>query len=410
MLTCPGSSSANLRRTMRLLVLSLGFASSLACGGDGNAAPPKSAGVPRKDGPELLGVARVSGAARDRSGLSGTLEDGTPADRLGGFGSGLEWTGTAERYLAVCDRGPKDGATSFACRFHEFDVHVSPGTAEPVRVELVATTILVDERGRPFTGLASALVPTEDRAERLDPEGLRVDSAGHVWICDEYSMGLFEFQRDGRLVARHGAPAHFGVERPAADKKRELADNAAGRVPNRGFEGLAREPSTGAFFALAQGPLIQDGGEKGRFARCVEFDAVGRPSAQFVAVLEHVGGSWNDLVALGSGSFLALERDGEKGSDRKLRAVVRLASAGATDVREHSSLREDRGIVPLSRSLAIDLLDPAWGSALAGLPDKIESLALGPDLPDGRRLLLIGTDNDVRENEATWILAFALPK
>lgn len=362
------------------------------------------------EGIELLGVARIPGTASDRSVHGEVLEDGTPSDRFGGFGSGLEWTGENERYLAVCDRGPADGATSFACRWHELDVRVRPGALEPVHVELVATTLLLDEQGRGFTGLSSALAPTATRAERLDPEGLRLGSEGNVWICDEYSMGLFEFSRAGRLVRRHAPPAAFPAARPSGDRKRELTDSATGRTPNRGFEGLARAPWNGAFHALAQGALIQDGGDRGAFSRCLELDPATGRTAQYAVRLERPTDSWNDLIAFGPEQFLALERDAAKGASRNRRHVELLGLAGATDVSSIERLHAAAEIVPMSARVLIDLLDPAWGLAAAGLPDKIEGLALGPDLPDGRRLLLVATDNDLEAEEPTWILAFALPR
>ncbi|MBK7876380.1 MAG: esterase-like activity of phytase family protein [Planctomycetes bacterium] len=356
----------------------------------------------------LLGFARVAGTERDRSGRSELLEDGTPNDLFGSFGSGLEWTGVGERYLAVCDRGPADGATSFACRWHELDVRVRPGATEPVQVELVSTTLLVDEDGRGFTGLASALVPTETRAERLDPEAIRIDTAGHVWIADEYSMQLFEFSRAGRLLRRHAPPAAFPVARPSGDRKRELADSASGRTPNRGFEGLARVEPIGAFYALAQGALLQDGGERGTHARCLEFDPVTGRTAQYAVQLERPTDSWNDLLAFGEGRFLALVRDAEKGAKRTRRSLVQLGLAGATEVSAVERLRDGSDVVPMSSFTFLDLLEPEWGLVAAGLPDKVEALALGPDLSDGRRLLLVATDNDVDADEATWVIAFAL--
>jgi len=58
----------------------------------------------------------------------------------------------------------------------------------------------------------------------------------------------------------------------------------------------------------------------------------------------------------------------------------------------------------------LDLLDPAFGLAGSGFPEKIEGLAFGPDLPDGRHLLLVTSDNDFFANQDSKIFAFAIPQ
>jgi hypothetical protein len=75
----------------------------------------------------LLGRADLASNLTDLSGLSDTLEDGTPHNRLGAFGSGIAYAG-GSRFLVVPDRGPNassynpsvDNTTSFQARFQEF--------------------------------------------------------------------------------------------------------------------------------------------------------------------------------------------------------------------------------------------------------------------------------------------------
>jgi len=64
-------------------------------------------------------------------------------------------------------------------------------------------------------------------------------------------------------------------------------------------------------------------------------------------------------------------------------------------------------IVPVQKSLFIDLLDPAFDLAPT-IPEKLEGLAFGPDLPDGRHLLYVISDNDLNTTLATQIYAFAI--
>jgi len=66
------------------------------------------------------------------------------------------------------------------------------------------------------------------------------------------------------------------------------------------------------------------------------------------------------------------------------------------------------GIVPVTKTLFLDLLNPKFGLKGKDFPAKIEGLAFGPNLPDGRKLLIITTDNDFKPEEPSWIYAFAV--
>ena len=74
----------------------------------------------------LIGKGSVPGDASDLSGLTGNIcstADPTqcaPHERLGGFGSGLAFTGWANTYIAVSDRGYCDGMTDVDYRMSSF--------------------------------------------------------------------------------------------------------------------------------------------------------------------------------------------------------------------------------------------------------------------------------------------------
>jgi hypothetical protein len=63
--------------------------------------------------------------------------------------------------------------------------------------------------------------------------------------------------------------------------------------------------------------------------------------------------------------------------------------------------------VPANKSLFIDLLDPQYGLA-STIAEKIEGLAWGPNLADGRHLLYVVSDNDLNPALDTQIFAFAI--
>ncbi|MFL5328372.1 MAG: esterase-like activity of phytase family protein [Gemmataceae bacterium] len=67
-------------------------------------------------------------------------------------------------------------------------------------------------------------------------------------------------------------------------------------------------------------------------------------------------------------------------------------------------------IKPAAKSLFIDLLDSRYQIAGSKVPEKFEGLAFGPDLPDGRRLLLVSVDNDFIATAPTRVYAFAVDR
>src|SRR5262245_58953828 len=192
---------------------------------------------------ELIGVGTVPGTASD--GLTTleppVLEDGTPHDRMGGFGSAISYTGIGLRYLATPDRGPADGTTSYLDRYYLLDIAVTPGAPTPVSVSLVSAVPLRNEDGLGFTGSSSAFDATNSPASlRFDPEGIRVSPAGTFFVSDEYGPFIYEFNAAGLRLHSVAVPAKFLIDHPKAVGADELPPgNTKGRQANRGMEGLA---------------------------------------------------------------------------------------------------------------------------------------------------------------------------
>ena len=70
-------------------------------------------------------------------------------------------------------------------------------------------------------------------------------------------------------------------------------------------------------------------------------------------------------------------------------------------------------IVPVDKVLFLDLLDPdykinAEDTIKDVIAEKVEAIAWGPDLPDGRHLLYVASDNDLFPGLQTQIYAFAI--
>lgn len=364
---------------------------------------------------ELIGVGTIPGTATDRSGRTAKLSNGVPRNRLGGI-SALESTGDGRRYLALSDRGPADGGVDWHCRFHTLAIDIRPNRSPAVVVELLSTTMLTDSAGRPFTGRATAFSPTPQVAERLDPEGIRISSAGHIWISDEYGPQLIEFSRAGRKIRSIAAPKRWQIDHPAASKNTENNANRSGRQANRGMEGLAISRNGRVLIGLMQSPLLQDSVRKpngkptGTNCRLVRISRRTGERKEFLYVLDNADNKLNEILAVDAHRFLVIERDGEPGNKARFKKIVQINTDTATDIQTIPQLpafRVPAGVVPVAKKMFIDLLDRRFALRGSEMPEKVEGLTFGPALPDGRRTLLIASDNDFKADEPTRIFVFA---
>ena len=122
-----------------------------------------------------------------------------------------------------------------------------------------------------------------------------------------------------------------------------------------------------------------------------------------------------EILAINDHQFLVLERDNRSNLQTPPQAptrkkIYKIDLTGATDVANVASLPAGplpAEIVPVAKTPFIDLLDPVFNLALT-IPEKLEGLSFGPDLPDGRHLLYVISDNDLNPSLATQIYAFAI--
>lgn len=364
----------------------------------------------------LLGKASIPGDALDLSGLTADVSTFTQA-RLGSFGSAIDYLGKDDLYVAIDDRGPGDGALPWRCRWQTFRITLSPGGVEPVKVGLVSTTLMSDETGRPLNGLASIHVG-DDRSKdlRYDPEGVRVRE-GVTWVSDEYGPWIDGFSADGKRVRRLAIPAKFRTAVAGDTGEDEMPPaNLTGRQANRGFEGLAISPDGSTLWAILQSPLLQDGAVDakneriGLNIRILEVKLKDGATRELVYPLEKRGHGVNEIVAMNDRELLVLERDGKAGTDTKFRGLFLIDIADATDVSSIASLGSKdlpAGVRPVHKRRWLDLLDPAHGLAGPTMPEKIEGLTFGPTLADGRRTLIVTTDNDLKTENPSWFWVFA---
>jgi hypothetical protein len=394
---------------------------------------------------DLIAIGKLPGTNADYSGLSGALENGVSGDLLGGLGSGLAWAG-GSTFLALPDRGPNalawdasvDNTTSYVPRFHTLDLQLSPqadantGLPFTLTPTLVRTTLLFSHRPLNYGSAVGGYTATpasntrrrhyfsgrsdnfdaktdslDPRDARLDPEGIRVSRDGDsVFISDEYGPYVYEFERhSGERVRAFRLPAPFAVAAKAAAGAAEIAGNTAGRVANKGMEGLAISPDGKTLFGFVQSPLIQDGGDGGRANRIVKIDIRSGAVSQYAYdnYLADKAKAFNssELLALNSHELLVLERDGKglgDDSNADVKRIYKIDLAGAQAV---SDLTGAAALLAkaVGKTLFLDIAASlnAAGLSAAQIPAKLEGMAFGQDVAVNgvvKHTLYVANDND----------------
>ena len=408
-------------------------------------------------GVTYLGKASINGKGADASGLIDFLQDGSRDFGLDGFGSGIAHTGFGNRYVMLADSGPSkshsggaavDDSTSYKTRYQIFDINVSQNVdlSWNVAPTLFGTTLFKNEAGQNLIGLSSAFVgatpygvspnngfSATDLTKhpelnlRFDPESVRVAPDGTLYVSDEYGPSIYHFDQTGKRIGVLNVPDKFKVSKLDSVGSNEDTANSGlgGRLSGKGLEGLAITPDGTKLLATMQGALFQDGGNNGKLDRFILFDLT-NPNAtpkEFLYTLDtdpskpsksNTGVS--DAVAINNHQFLIDERDG---SDQVSKYGYVIDIDNAVDVSGISALTSTSP--SLSKTRLLDLkalvgtaLDSVATGYTAGFPDKIEGFAFGPDLPDGRHLLLVSNDNgyvstgSLQNTYPNYILAFAV--
>jgi hypothetical protein len=371
-----------------------------------------------------LGSGTIPGNATDDSGLTGDLEDGTPGNRAGGMGSAIAYSGVGDHYYMVPDRGPGDGTTSWIDRFYAMRVVITPsGPGFTVTPILGHTRLLTNENGVHFLGRSSEYDATNSPASlRLDPEGLRVGPSGStLFLSDEFGPFVYEFDLvTARRLRSIAVPPKFLIAHPDTNNLNELPPaNTSGRQANRSMEGLAISPNGSKLYGLVQSPLLQDGAldtlnnRVGTNCRLLELDVAGGSSREFLYQLSSASIGATEVLAINDHEFLVLERDGRglnSGNTAQFKKIFKIDITGATDISGVASLPTTGtpvDVTPVSKSLFLDVL-AATGIGGSHFPEKLEGIAFGPDLADGRHLLIVTADNDFKSSIANWFFAFAI--
>ena len=289
-------------------------------------------------------------------------------------------------------------------RFYTLRVDLSDGSLEDGDVFFNGVTTLLAPDGQPYAPLS------------LDPEGLTLTKSGELVVTSEgiaargISPWVRQYALDGTFVGDLPVPDAFQPTSPTHGVRQNLA-----------FEAAAVAPNGRHLFVGMEGALVQDGPAAtltgGSASRILRYNlAPTRLDGQYVYFTDPVAEApvpptafaVNGLVELlpfNDQFMLSMERSfsvGAPGTGNtiKLNAV---AFPGADDVNGLDSLAGTLGSVrPVEKTLLLDL-------RTLGIPlDNVEGMTIGPDLPDGRRSLVLVSDNNFAPTQFTQFLLFAL--
>jgi Esterase-like activity of phytase len=191
---------------------------------------------------------------------------------------------------------------------------------------------------------------------------------------------------------------------------------------NLAFESLTISPNQKSLYTATEEALFQDGATAsdttGTRSRIIKYNlATGQPTQEFIYVTDPIAKPANpvdgaknnglvDLLAIDNqGTLLALERSFSVGSGLTIK-IYQVTLAGASDVQFIEALsslspRKLARLQPAQKKLLLNLDDLKLEKGL----DNIEGLTFGPPLPDGRRLIVLVSDNNFSDRQFTQILA-----
>lgn len=384
-----------------------------------------------------------AGAWTDLSGLNYKLENGVPANNLGGFGSAITYAGGNE-FLALPDRGPNavafdsavDDTVAYVNRFHTVHLELQPnhsGDGLPFELtpRLERTTLLwsatplvygtADGSGVPpinnwiqhfFTGRSDGFDPNRNSGNpndaRFDTEGIRISKDGRsVFISDEYGPYIYQFDRQfGVRLRTFALPSSFFVSNLSAMGATEISGNTAGRTANKGMEGLAITPDGNTLVGIMQAALIQDAAQKGAAAkllRIVTIDiASGRVTGQYAYGLT-TGSGVSEILALNNHEFLVDERDGHGRADGTPAVVKQLFKIDLTKAVDVGAMDGKTAAAnEVKKTLFVDLVASLTSAGISAeeIPAKIEGISFGRDVKSGGETvhtLWVANDNDFSE-------------
>ncbi|MBW4664512.1 MAG: esterase-like activity of phytase family protein [Chroococcus sp. CMT-3BRIN-NPC107] len=317
---------------------------------------------------------------------------------LGGL-SGITYDAINNVYYSISD----DRSQSNPARFYTLSIDLDEDSLNSV--EFTDVTSLTNQAGQTFPALS------------LDPEGIALTSDGTLYISSEGDATAANLTNP--FVNEFSLTGEQLQALPIDDKYLPTSPQTSGIRNNLAFESLTVAPSQNYLFTATENALVQDGAaatvNNGSPSRIVSYDLnTGEAAAEYLYVTDAVaepstavdGFTTNglvDVLAIDDNHFLSLERSFSVGAGNTIK-LYEVSLEGADDISDIDSLSSTdiSSINSAQKELLLDF------DELNITLDNIEGLTFGPDLPDGRRSLIVVSDNNFSSTQFTQVLAFSV--
>jgi hypothetical protein len=224
-------------------------------------------------------------------------------------------------------------------------------------------------------------------------------------LTEETVPTLERFDLEGRALGQVALPAVFSEQ----------------RAGNKGIEALAASPSGKALFFANEQALLPDGAgpskSTGTVVRLVKRDLPEGTFHTYAYRTEPLGaGTGGDMgvsevLALSDDRVLVLERGYQSDFGNTVR-IFMVDLASASELGDLARLPPDVTVVPKVLLTDLGALECATcthpGKQDNPLLDNDEALALGPRLPDGRRVLFVTSDDNSSSTQVARIVVLAV--
>lgn len=299
---------------------------------------------------------------------------------VGGL-SAITYDAANQQYFLLSD----DRSDINAARFYTATIDMSDGSLDDGDISFTSVVSLKDSNTQVYP------------QSSIDPEGLALSAKGDLYLSSEGDARNLIDPFVQRIDAVTGSTL---AELPVPAKYSPTADQTSGIRNNLAFEALTLTPDGNTLYTGLENALYQDGSaatvDTQSPARILKFNLADlNDSTEFIYQVEQTPDapipadafSTNGLVEL-----LALNNDGA------LLALERAFSVGVgNDVRLYEI--DEMG----NKRLLLNVEDH-YGI----VPDNLEGMTFGPDLADGRKRLLMVSDNNFGATQKTQFLAFAV--
>lgn len=325
---------------------------------------------------------------------------------IGGL-SGIDYDPARGVYYLISD----DRSEVNPARFYTARVYVSPKGIDSVRFTNVTT--LRDKDGKPYP--SSKLDP----AHAPDPEALRYDPTRNRMVWSSEGERIV---KPGRIVLEDPtviavSPKGYLVDTFAIPDPVRMHAEPYGPRQNSVFEGVAFADHYRSLYVTVEEPLYQDGPQAGlrdtvTWTRIIRYDVRTRqPVAQYAYHPEPIARPASppdafkingipDIMSLGDGKFLVLERSFSVGHLACTIRVFLTDLSQASDISGIASLKEQPPARPAVKKLLLNM------DSLGIYIDNIEGVTFGPRLPNGHKTLVFVADNNFNPLQKSQFLLF----